>query len=171
MQDYQKQLFPYAYNILGSSDDALDAIQDVMSNYSAADKTHIDNEKNYLIRGVINQSINLKNKKKRIQYGEVWLPEPVATETADKDVHLEEIVSYSMLLLLEKLNAKERAVFVLKEAFSYSHDEIAEFLSSSVQNSRKILSRAKSNFSNHPTKTGKLWGHCRKLPPTSQPTW
>jgi DNA-directed RNA polymerase specialized sigma24 family protein len=32
-KDYQKKLFAYTYNILGSSDDAKDAIQDVMTKY------------------------------------------------------------------------------------------------------------------------------------------
>ena len=51
-----------------------------------------------------------------------------------------------MLVLLEKLNPKERAVFILKEAFDYSHHEIAEALSFSIENSRKLLSRAKKSL-------------------------
>lgn len=43
---------------------------------------------------------------------------------------------------MEKLNARERAVYILKEAFDYSHQEIAETLDISVENSRKLLSRA-----------------------------
>lgn len=48
-----------------------------------------------------------------------------------------------MLVLLEKLNAKERVVFILKEALDYSHEEIAEVLSVRVENSRKLLSWTK----------------------------
>lgn len=33
IKDNQKQLFPYAYNILGPYDDAQDAIQDVIGKY------------------------------------------------------------------------------------------------------------------------------------------
>jgi RNA polymerase sigma-70 factor (ECF subfamily) len=143
MQNYQRVLFPYAYNILGTSYDALDAIQEAVANYYARNREGIEDEKNYLIRSVINQSINLKNKKKASTCAEVWLPEPLSTESADKNTELKEIASYSMLVLLEQLNAKERAVFVLKEAFDYSHEEIADFLSIAVENSRKILSRAK----------------------------
>lgn len=47
------------------------------------------------------------------------------------------------MILLDKLTVKERAVFVLKEAFHYSHDDITEVLSSTSKNSRKLLSRAK----------------------------
>ena len=147
MKDYQKILFPYAYAVLGSAEDARDAIQDVLSNYVATPRDHVENEKNYLIRGVINQSITIRNRRrKQVSEEEVWLPEPVATEEADTNVNLSEIVSYSLLVLLEQLNPKERAVFILKEGFGYSHEEIAEVLSDTVENSRKLLSRAKGKL-------------------------
>ena len=146
MKDYTKVLFPYAYNILGSADDALDAIQEAMANYHSAKKERIENEKNYLIKSVINQSVNIKNKRKRLRFDDVWLPEPVATENADKSIELKEIASYSMLVMLEQLNPKERTVFILKEAFDYSHEETADFLSITAENSRQILSRAKTKL-------------------------
>jgi RNA polymerase sigma factor, sigma-70 family len=144
-ENWQQKLFPYAYNILGSTEDAKDAIQDVLYNYLAAQKA-VDDVKNYLIKSVINQSINIKNKKKRLQYGDIWLPEPVATETADTDVNLKEIASYSLLILMEALSPKERAAFILKEAFGYSHQEISKVLDGTVENSRKLLSRAKTKL-------------------------
>lgn len=139
-------LFPYAYNILGTAEDAKDAIQDVLYKYVAAGKQDMEDPKNYLIRSVINQSINIRNKRKKLQLGDMWLPEPVDTEGADTNINLSEIVSYSLLILLEQLNAKERAVFILKEAFAYPHEEIAETLSISVEHSRKLLSRAKQKI-------------------------
>jgi len=144
-EDYQHILFPYAYNILGSVEDARDAVQDVLYNYLAAQK-EVEDTKNYLIKSVINQSINIKNKKKRLQYGDMWLPEPIDTEAADTDVNLKEIASYSMMILMEQLSPKERAAFILKEAFEYSHQEISEVLDGTVENSRKLLSRAKTKL-------------------------
>ncbi len=141
MKEYQSLLLPYAYNILGSVEDAKDAIQDVVLKYTT-NKIRPDNEKNYLIKGVINQSINLKRKQQKLQPDEAWLPEPVATERSDLGLELNEMVSYSMLFLLERLNPKERAVFILKEAFAYTHDEVADVLSITIENSRKLLSRA-----------------------------
>ncbi|GHC60693.1 RNA polymerase sigma-70 factor, ECF subfamily [Ulvibacter litoralis] len=58
--NYQNILFPYAYNILGSVDDAMDAIQDVITKYISSSKPNIENEISYLIKGIINQSINIK---------------------------------------------------------------------------------------------------------------
>ena len=77
------------------------------------------------------------------EYHGEWLPEPVATEKSDTTIIRKEILSYSLIVLLEKLNAKQRAVFILKEAFEYDHKEIAELLQINEENCRKIYSRAK----------------------------
>ena len=146
MKNYNDILFPYAYNILGSSEDAKDTVQDVLIKYLSIDKRHIRNEIGFLIKSVINQSINVKKKKKTISTDSIWLPEPISTEKADNTINKEEILSYSMLTLLEKLSAKERAVFVLKESFDYSHKEIAETMGFTIENSRKLLSRAKNKL-------------------------
>lgn len=141
-ENYQKKLFPYAYNILGSAQDAIDVIQDVMLKQITKPKDELENETGYLIKSVINQSINLKKRKQKTVSESMWLPEPI--EMADSNINREEILSYSMLVLLEQLNPKERAVFILKEAFDYSHQEIGVALSFSTENSRKLLSRAKN---------------------------
>ena len=120
-----------------------------MVKYLSIDKDHIENEIGYLTRSVINQSINLKKKKKTISTDSLWLPEPVSTDNADQNINKEEILSYSILVLLEKLSAKERAVFILKEAFDYSHREIAETIGFTLENSRKLISRAKTKLANY----------------------
>lgn len=164
MKDYQSILFPYAYNILGSSEDAKDAVQDVLYKYLASPREGIENEKNYLIRSVVNQSINIKNSKKKIVPEDVWLPEPIATEKADTDINLSDIVTYSLMVLMEQLNPKERAVFILKEGFGYSHEEIAGLLSGTVENSRKLLSRAKTKLDTpHPVRPQHVTPFPRRL--------
>lgn len=139
-------LTSYAYNILGSYEDAKDIVQDVMLEMINRSGADIQNEKAYLTRSVINRAINARNRLQKMQSGYPgnWLPEPVATETADGNLHQKDILSYSLMVLLEKLDAKQRAVFILKEAFAYEHEEIAEVLDISVENSRKILSRARA---------------------------
>ncbi|HWB93236.1 MAG TPA: sigma factor-like helix-turn-helix DNA-binding protein, partial [Puia sp.] len=121
--------------------------------FLALGKQDLENEQNYLIKSVINRSITIKNRKKKMQPA-AWLPEPVATERADADIRNREVLSYSMMVLLEQLNARERAVFILKEAFDYSHDEIAEILGMTIGNSRKLLSRAKSKLGSPGEKGG-----------------
>jgi RNA polymerase sigma factor (sigma-70 family) len=150
MDSLRPILTSYAYNILGSYEDAKDVVQDVMLEMINRSGDEIQNEKAYLTRSVINRAINARNRLQKMQSGYPgnWLPEPVATEGADDDLHQKDILSYSLMVLLEKLDAKQRAVFILKEAFSYDHEEIAEVLDISVENSRKILSRARVALQN-----------------------
>ena len=148
MKNYHDILFPYAYNILGSSEDSKDIIQDILVKYLSIQKEHIDNEIGYLIKSVINHSINVKKKKKLAIGKKLWLPEPISTENADTNINKVEILSYSMLVLLERLTAKERGVFILKEAFNYSHKEISETIGITVDNSRQLLSRSKIKLNN-----------------------
>ncbi len=66
LNNYQRILFPLAYNILGATEDVMDAIQDVVTKYVSTSKQDIENEKDYLIKGVINQSINIKKRNQKI---------------------------------------------------------------------------------------------------------
>ncbi|AZA93565.1 RNA polymerase sigma factor SigJ [Chryseobacterium nakagawai] len=142
MQENYNRLLTYAYNITGSYEDSQDLVQDVIEKYISLDKSEIRNETNFLIKSIINHAINFKNRhSKKMVYGE-WLPEPLSFENAENKLIKEQTARYTLLVLLEKLNAKERAVYILKEAFDYSHQEIAETLDISVENSRKLLSRA-----------------------------
>ncbi|UKB85745.1 sigma-70 family RNA polymerase sigma factor [Chryseobacterium sp. MEBOG06] len=142
MKENYSRLLTYAYNITGSYEDSQDLVQDVIEKYISLDKSEIRNEINFLIKSTINHAINFKNRHhKKMVYGE-WLPEPLSFENAENKLIKEQTVRYTLLVLLEKLNARERAVYILKEAFDYSHQEISEILAISVENSRKLLSRA-----------------------------
>lgn len=143
IENYQRMLFPYAYNVLGTVEDAEDAIQDVIIQFSKISTNDIDNPKNYLIKSVINQAIQLKRKQSKTVLTDMWLPEPVVTE---HDYQHQEILNFSLLARMEYLNPRERAVFILKEGFDYSHEEIGRLLSHTPENSRKILSRAREKL-------------------------
>ena len=141
-----KKLFPYAYNILGNIGDCQDVIQEVLIKFNEKEGCSISNPNAYLIKSVINQAINLKKKNDRERQQKITLPEPIVTNQGESKIELDEILNYSMLVLLDTLNTKERAVLLLKEAFDYEHDDIAEILEISVENSRQILTRAKKKL-------------------------
>jgi len=152
MEDIHRSLATYAYNIIGSMEDAKDVVQDVIEKYIGIDKAHIENERNYLIKSTINHAINLKKKKSyQSVYGE-WLPEPVGTNEADKKIIQEQTASYTLLVLMEKLNALERAVFILKEGFDYKHKDIADLLDIQTDYSRQLFVRAKKSLQKKPFK-------------------
>jgi RNA polymerase sigma factor (sigma-70 family) len=154
-----RKLLTYAYNIIGSYEDAKDIVQDAFEKYIHLDKSKIENEVSYLVRMVINQSINFKTKFVRHTAYGVWLPEPVSTETVESGLVREQVASYTLLVLMERLNAKERAVFVLKEAFNYAHEEIATALNIGADDSRQVYSRAKKSLNHRVPPTRKLLTH------------
>lgn len=146
---YQSKLLPFAYNILGDGMAAEDVVQEVLNNYFIKPNDHVEKPGNYLIRAVINKSINQKKllRSQKEQYPGEWLPAPVFTEESiysKADQH--QILNYSLLVLLERLNPRERAVFILKETFDFRHQEIAEILDIETENSRQILKRAKQKL-------------------------
>jgi RNA polymerase sigma-70 factor (ECF subfamily) len=78
-----------------------------------------------------------------------WLPEPlIVDERTDPEgaLHADESLSIAFLVLLERLNPTERAVFLLREIFDYEYAEIAATLGQSEENCRQILRRAKQHL-------------------------
>jgi len=148
MEELRHSLTLYAYNILGSYEEAKDVVQDVYLKMTQVDSNSVRDKKLYMIRMAINLAIDQKRKqqKHRSEYPGQWLPEPVATENPESSIFRKQILSYSVMVLLEKLDPKQRAVFILKEAFDYDHEEIAELLGITTENSRKILSRARNDL-------------------------
>lgn len=152
--DRQKsRLFPFAYNITGDYLASEDIVQEVLNKHFLDSSALVINEDGYLTRSVINKAINHKNKlsHQKEQYLGQWLPAPVFTEddiydNADRN----QIVNYSLMVLLEQLNPRERAVFILKETFDFSHKEIAETLEIEEDHSRQLLKRAKAKIKPEP---------------------
>jgi RNA polymerase sigma-70 factor (ECF subfamily) len=146
---YRTQLVPYAYNIIGDSLAAEDVVQEILNTYFLNDHAHIQDPDKYLMRSVINRSINAKKNisAKKRQYIGQWLPVPVHTdEDIYKGMDKHHILDYSLLVLLERLNPKERAVFILKESFDFEHSEIAEVLEITVENSRQLYKRGRQKL-------------------------
>ena len=150
MEENREKLIQYAYNILGSYEDAKDVAQETMRKFLVMDTSHVQDSSNYLIKMAINEAINLQKKQKRtVKYG-TWLPEPIVTSVETSSIEKEYVINYSLLVLFEKLNARERAVFVLKEVFDYDHKHISELHEINEANSRQLLTRAKKKIQSQP---------------------
>jgi RNA polymerase sigma-70 factor, ECF subfamily len=144
-------LFAIAYRMLSSASDAEDMVQETFVRYQRAlsDGVRIDSLKAYLSAVVTRLSMDhLRSaRQRREEYVGVWLPEPILTDRDGNDpaAHAEvaESVSMAFLLMLERLNPVERAVFLLHDVFGYGHDEIASIVDVSTTNSRQIAARAR----------------------------
>ncbi|MEU8839779.1 RNA polymerase sigma-70 factor [Streptomyces roseus] len=145
---HRNLLFTVAYRILGTAVDAEDAVQDTWIKWSAADRSQVADPKAYLARIVSNEALaRLRSTRRRREtYVGPWLPEPILTtgDTAETVVDAES-VSMAVLVVLETLSPLERAVFVLKEVFDFSHAEIAEALERSEAAVRQAAHRAREH--------------------------
>jgi RNA polymerase sigma-70 factor (ECF subfamily) len=145
----RNRLASIAYRLLGSAADAEDAVQDAFLRWQAADRERIDVPEAWLTKVVTNLSLDrLRSAKARREraVGD-WLPEPLLDGDpmlgpADT-VEQRESVTLAVLLLMERLSPVERAVYVLREAFSYSHAEIAEILDITESASQQHAHRAR----------------------------
>ncbi|WP_406064569.1 RNA polymerase sigma-70 factor [Micromonospora sp. NBC_00860] len=142
---HRNLLFSVAYRILGSAADAEDAVQDAWIRWSSADRSQVADPKAYLARIVSNLAMqHLRSARHhRETYVGPWLPEPVLTD-ADAVTDAES-VSMAMLVVLETLSPLERAVFVLREVFDFSHAEIAVAVERSEAAVRQTARRAREH--------------------------
>ncbi len=150
-QSHRPLLFSIAYRMLGSASDAEDVLQDAWLRCAAVRPSELQSVRAWLTTVVTRLCLDrLKSARAtREEYVGPWLPEPVLTspeERPDDMLQRHESVTLAFLVLLETLTPEERAVFLLKEAFDYSHDEIAGMLGMSSANARQILHRAKARI-------------------------
>jgi len=142
-------LFTIAYEILGSATEADDVLQDSYLRWATVDLDGVRDTKAYLAQLVTRQALNTlrAEARRREQYVGPWLPEPLLLDDRDAsaDVVLAESVSMAMLVVLETLSPDERAVFVLREVFGFSHDEIAAAVGKSTAAVRQMAHRAREH--------------------------
>ncbi|MFM9367551.1 RNA polymerase sigma-70 factor [Streptomyces sp. Da 82-17] len=145
---HRPRMFALAYRLLGSAEEADDAVQDAYLRWSGARREEIAHPGAWLAKVVTNLCVNrlTSARARREEYVGPWLPEPVATgggalgplDSAEQ----RDSVSTALLVLLERLTPAERAVYVLREAFAYSHREIAGVLGIGEANARQLYGRA-----------------------------
>ncbi|MFC4495394.1 sigma-70 family RNA polymerase sigma factor [Streptomyces ovatisporus] len=143
------RLASLAYRLLGSAADAEDAVQDTFLRWQAADRERVEMPEAWLTKVVTNVCLDrLRSAQARHERAAGdWLPEPLLegdpmlgpAETFEQ----RESVSLAVLTLLERLSPVERAVYVLREAFSYSHAEIAGILDITESASQQHVHRAR----------------------------
>lgn len=142
------RLFGIAYRMLGSVRDAEDVLQDAYLRWHGVDHAAVEHPRAYLARLVARLCLDaLKSAHaRRTEYFGVWLPEPLVGAAEDDPAAPQELaddLSLAFLLLLERLTPVERAVFLLRESFGFSHREVAEVVGKTEENSRQIERRAR----------------------------
>jgi RNA polymerase sigma-70 factor (ECF subfamily) len=145
----RSRLASLAYRLLGSAADAEDAVQDTFLRWHAADRQHIEVPEAWLTKVVTNLSLDRLRSAmaRRERAAGDWLPEPLLDGDPmlgpAETVEQRESVTLAVLTLMERLSPVERAVYVLREAFSYSHAEIAGILDITESASQQHAHRAR----------------------------
>jgi RNA polymerase sigma-70 factor (ECF subfamily) len=145
----RSRLFGVAYRMLGSVAEAEDVVQEAWVRWQTTDRSAVLEPVAYLVSVTTRIAINIAQSahSRRETYIGPWLPEPVDT-SADPTLGAErgEALELAVLRLLEKLRPAERAAYVLREAFEYSHRQIAAVLDMTESNVRQIVTRARKHI-------------------------
>jgi RNA polymerase sigma-70 factor (ECF subfamily) len=145
---HRNLLFTVAYEMLGSAADAEDVLQETWLKWVGVDLETVRDQRAYLVQVTTRQALTRLRTlgRRKESYVGSWLPEPLLTgPDVAEDVELADSVSMAMLLVLETLTPTERAVFVLREVFDVSYDEIAEAVEKTPAAVRQIAHRAKAH--------------------------
>jgi len=153
-------VFTIAYDLTGSVDDAEDVAHDVFERWVAIDEEIVD-ARAYLARMATNRALDTVTSasRTRVDYVGPWLPEPLRTaggaelptaaaveagDPGDRAVR-RDAVSAALLVVLQSLGERERAVFVLHDVFGFEFGEIAAMLETSEASARQTGHRARSH--------------------------
>ena len=146
--EHRGLLFTVAYEMLGSTADAEDVLQDSWMRWADVDHAAVRDPRAYLVRIVTRQALNRLRtlQRQRESYVGTWLPEPLVTgPDVLEDVELADSVSFAMLVVLETLTPLERAVFVLRDVFGFGYDETAAAVDRTPEAVRQLASRARNH--------------------------
>jgi RNA polymerase sigma-70 factor (TIGR02957 family) len=142
------RLFGIAYRMLGTAAEAEDIVQEVWLRWQSTDRSVVRDATAFLVTTTVRLAISLSQsaRSRRETYIGPWFPEPIDT-TADPTLGAErgEALELAVLILLEKLSPNERAAYVLREAFDYSYQDIADILRLTESNTRQLVTRARKH--------------------------
>lgn len=149
-QQHRQRLFGLAYRMLGTPSDAEDVLHDAWLRWHVQDTHALDDPEAWLVTVTTRIALDRlrRAKTERTHYAGPWLPEPLTVDAEQPEAQLEraESLTLTFLVLLERLSAEERAAFLLREVFDYSHAETAAMLEISEDACRQRVHRARQRL-------------------------
>ncbi len=138
-----------AYRMLGSVNEADDALQEAWLRLSRSDAEVIDNLGGWLRTVVARVCLDMlrARRARREEPLGPHLPEPIVSSEAGVDPEhealLSDAVGLALLVVLDTLGPAERLAFVLHDLFAVPFDEIAPIVGRSPAATRQLASRAR----------------------------
>ena len=138
-----------AHRMLGSVNEADDAVQEAWLRLSRADTSDVENLGGWLTTVVARVCLDMLRSRasRREEPLTPRLPESIAPDGGGVDPEHEAVVADSvglaMLVVLDTLAPAERVAFVLHDMFAVPFDEIAPIVGRSLEATRQLASRAR----------------------------
>jgi RNA polymerase sigma factor (sigma-70 family) len=138
-----------AYRMLGSLNEADDAVQEAWLRLNRSDAAAIENLGGWLTTVVARVCLDmLRSRGSRHEESlSAQVSEPVAprqpTTDPEQEAVLADSVGLALLVVLDRLTPAERLAFVLHDLFAMSFDEIANVIGKSATAARQLASRAR----------------------------
>ena len=151
---YRSELFAHCYRMLGSVDEAEDALQDALAR--AWERRHMFGEsisfRAWLYRIATNTCLNAIEGRKRDRTEPGPCPDGLLTGIASTDAGpearyaMQESVSLAFLTVLQVLPPRQRAVLLLRDVLAFRAAEVARLLEISAQAVNSLLQRARTTL-------------------------
>jgi RNA polymerase sigma factor (sigma-70 family) len=148
-EEQRSRLRAVAYRMLGSLDEADDAVQEAWVRFSAAGADEVVNLGGWLTTIVTRVCLNaLRARAARLEtLSGPRVPDPVLSPangpTPEQEALLADSVGLALLVVLDTLTPAERVAFVLHDVFDVPFGEIAPMLDRTPEAARQLASRAR----------------------------
>jgi len=148
-EDERSQLRRIAYRMLGTIDEADDAVQEAWLRLSRTDESSVRNLGAWLTTVVSRVCLDMlrARRSRREEFVGSWMPEPIVTlgehPNPEDEALIAEGVGLALYVVLETLSPAERLAFVLHDMFAIPFDEVAAISGRTPDAARQLASRAR----------------------------
>ena len=138
-EEERPQLRRIAYRMLGTLDEADDAVQEAWIKLSRSDDSQVENLGAWLTTVVSRVCLDMlrARRSRREEFVGSWMPEPIvaidSAPTPEEEALIADGVGLALYIVLETLDPAERLAFVLHDMFALPFDEIARIVGRSPE--------------------------------------
>ena len=166
-EQHRTRLRAVSYRMLGSLNEADDAVQEAWLRLSSADTSQVNDLGAWLTTVVARICLNVLRSRaaRREELVDPHLPDPIVSsaDTLDPedDALTADSVGLALLIVLDTLAPAERLAFVLHDVFDVPFEQIAPIIDRSEPAARQLASRARRRLSTTATPDANLtaqWG-------------
>ena len=158
-EEHRTHLRSVAYRMLGSLNEAEDAVQEAWLRLSRADTGDVRDLRAWLTTVVSRVCLDMLRSRasRREDSLDVHLPDPIVTRVDDDPAEhalLADSVGIALLVVLDTLSPSERLAFVLHDVFAVPFEQIGPILDRSPGAAKQLASRARQRLRAAPTPVG-----------------